>query len=69
MSAVSSIRKLSSYLDEKGVMRMSGRIDNASNVRNWTKRPIILPPRHKITEMIVADYDEKFLHANNETVM
>lgn len=65
----SELRILSPYLDDQGILRMSGRIDKASCVNDWSKRPIILPSKHKITEQIVADYHETYQHGNNETVI
>ena len=65
----SVLKNLSPYIDEYGVLKMAGRIDNAKFANVWTRRPIILPPRNLITELIVQSYHIKFLHANNETVV
>lgn len=41
--------KLAPYLDEKGLMRVYSRIDNAPTIPIFTKRPIILPKQHHLS--------------------
>lgn len=69
ISKSSSIFQCSPYLDESGVMRINGRIDNICGIKLNTKRPIILPRAHRITYLIVDHYHRKFLHQNHETVL
>ena len=56
----SELHILSPYLDECSLLRMSGRIDKASCVNDWTKRPVIMPANHRITELLVAKYHKKY---------
>ncbi|XP_037040000.1 uncharacterized protein LOC119077000 [Bradysia coprophila] len=65
----SPIYKLSPYLEEDGLLRVKGRIDNIGGVKFDTKRPIILPRGHKITDLLVNNYHRMYLHGNNETVI
>ncbi|XP_062713212.1 uncharacterized protein LOC134290169 [Aedes albopictus] len=65
----STIRKLSPYLDEAGVIRSDSRIVAAAFASYDTRCPIVLPKDHRVTRMLVAWYHEKYLHANNETVV
>lgn len=63
------LRCLTPYLDDNGVLRSQGRIDNAAFVDDDVKRKIVLPPNHHVTRLVVAAYHERFLHQNNETVI
>lgn len=65
----SKIYKLSPFTDENGVLRQDGRIGAARNIENDVKFPIILPKAHKVTELILKYYHEKYHHANVETVI
>lgn len=64
-----SLFKLSPYLDEKGVLRIRGRIDAAQEVDDDTKRPIILPTNHRVTDLIVLEYHHNFHHIHHESVL
>lgn len=64
----SKLYQLSPYLDEKGVIRMRGRID-AAKTHTDTKRPVILPRDHRITELIVTSYHTKYHHINHSTAL
>ncbi|GBN50878.1 hypothetical protein AVEN_270062-1 [Araneus ventricosus] len=57
----SKILNLSPFLDNKGVMRVGGRLEN-SQLPYSGKHPIILPSKGKLTEMIVRYYHEKYFH-------
>ncbi|XP_053698929.1 uncharacterized protein LOC128745887 [Sabethes cyaneus] len=68
LSRSSSIATLSPMLDDRGVLRVDGRIATADCVEYDTKFPIILPKRHPITNLLLNWYHRKFRHGNNETV-
>ncbi|XP_062557220.1 uncharacterized protein LOC134222088 [Armigeres subalbatus] len=68
ISKGSSLRALSPFLDEKGILRVGGRIDNAPNMPYNAKHPVILPRNHRITYLVVLSFHQRFLHANSETV-
>ncbi|GBN56105.1 hypothetical protein AVEN_110858-1 [Araneus ventricosus] len=61
ISNKSKILNLSPFLDNKGVMRVGGRLEN-SQLPYSGKHPIILPSKGKLTEMIVRYYHEKYFH-------
>lgn len=63
------IRKLSPYLDGEGLLRVRGRIDKVDGVNFETKRPIILPGRHKVTELVINNFHRLYLHRNHEIVL
>ncbi|XP_055910918.1 uncharacterized protein LOC129945285 [Eupeodes corollae] len=65
----SLLYKLSPYIDEHNVLRISGRIDAAVDVDFGTKRPVVLPKDHHITFLILDHYHRKFKHQYNETVV
>ncbi|XP_037029336.1 uncharacterized protein LOC119069388 [Bradysia coprophila] len=65
----SILRTYSPYIDEDGVIRMRGRSDAATVLSHDTKRPIILPRRHRITRLIVDYYHRRYKHINHSTVL
>ncbi|XP_075157727.1 uncharacterized protein LOC142230994 [Haematobia irritans] len=52
-----------------GVLRIKGRIDAAEGVAVDTKRPIILPRKHAVTNLVVDFYHRRFHHHHNEIVV
>ncbi|XP_062704433.1 uncharacterized protein LOC134286777 [Aedes albopictus] len=56
------------FLDERGVLRMRGRIGAAAFIPTETKFPAILPRQHIITFLLTDWYHRRFRHANRETV-
>jgi len=52
----------SPYIDENGLARISGRIDMANAASVDTKRPVILPPKHPYTKLLIKNYHEKAGH-------
>ncbi|GBM18026.1 hypothetical protein AVEN_238413-1 [Araneus ventricosus] len=61
ISNKSKILNLSPFLDNKGVMRAGGRLEN-SQLPYSGKHLIILSSKGKLTEMIVRYYHEKYFH-------
>ena len=62
------VRQLRLYLNKEGIICCGGRIHNAP-VSHTTKFPILLPRKHRLTELIVCDTHEKHFHAGtNSTV-
>lgn len=57
----SKLQSLCPYLDEKGIIRVRGRIERAS-LEEQTKHPIVLPGSSHLTKLIVADAHLKTLH-------
>ncbi|XP_062538142.1 uncharacterized protein LOC134206441 [Armigeres subalbatus] len=56
------------FLDERGVLRLRGRIGAATFAPAEAKYPAILPRQHIITLLITDWYHRRFRHANRETV-
>ncbi|XP_075163256.1 uncharacterized protein LOC142235886 [Haematobia irritans] len=69
ISRKSILFKCSPYLDSMGVLRIKGRIDAAEGVAVDTKRPIILPRKHAVTNLVVDFYHRRFHHHHNEIVV
>ncbi|XP_037042681.1 uncharacterized protein LOC119079015 [Bradysia coprophila] len=65
----SELRNLSPYLDEHDILRMKGRIDAATSIAYDTKRPIILPRRHRVTTLLVDSYHRRYKHINHQTAL
>ncbi|XP_036319310.1 uncharacterized protein LOC118733830 [Rhagoletis pomonella] len=69
VSRDSELHQLSPYVDEDGVLRVYGRIDAATWLPRYVKRPIILPPGHEVTKLIVAFKHNKMFHQNTEATI
>ncbi|XP_058464923.1 uncharacterized protein LOC131438730 [Malaya genurostris] len=65
----SSLRKLSPFLDESGVIRMEGRIVEAHYVPYEVKFPVILPKDHTVTLLLLDWYHRKYGHGYGETIV
>ncbi|XP_071180616.1 uncharacterized protein [Mytilus edulis] len=62
------VRQLKLYTDKNGLLRCTGRIQNAP-VKESTKYPLLLPTHHSLTSLIVMDAHTKTLHAGlNSTI-
>lgn len=61
MPKKSKLYSLTPFVDEDGLLRVRGRIDN-SNVSDEVKHPIIIPRSGHFTKLMVADAHEKTLH-------
>ncbi|XP_036319927.1 uncharacterized protein LOC118734312 [Rhagoletis pomonella] len=65
----SPIFSLLPYLDTNSVIRVGGRIQAASWLPLEAIHPIALPPKHRITVLIVAFYHRKMKHQNIEATI
>ncbi|XP_049316979.1 uncharacterized protein LOC125779750 [Bactrocera dorsalis] len=65
----STLLQLSPYIDEEGVLRVQGRIDAASWLSISTRRPIILPPDHAFTKLLVLHHHSAMCHQNMEATI
>ncbi|XP_059216147.1 uncharacterized protein LOC131994043 isoform X2 [Stomoxys calcitrans] len=63
------LKSLNPFMDTDGLLRVSGRIDNATFLCLDARRPIILPKNHLFTSLLVESYDVRFCHINVATVM
>ena len=60
-SPPSLVRQLKLFLDEKGILRCKGRIENAL-LPNRVKFPILLPKKHQLTKLIIWKCHKEVLH-------
>ncbi|XP_055645130.1 uncharacterized protein LOC129781108 [Toxorhynchites rutilus septentrionalis] len=65
----SPLYKLSPTIDPHGVLRMQGRIESCEWVDESVKHPILLPRRHYVTDLLIADYHNKYRHQNHQTAI
>jgi ribonuclease HI/transposase InsO family protein len=66
--AKSDLKLLTPFKDEDGLLRVGGRLDLAPFAYS-AKHPIILPPRHQFTLLIVRDYHLKNFHIKSERLL
>ncbi|XP_062711167.1 uncharacterized protein LOC109417082 [Aedes albopictus] len=66
ISKASPLYKLSPFVDDFGVMRMKGRTTVCAYLHSDAKNPVILPPKHPVTTLVLIHYHEKYLHRNYE---
>ncbi|XP_047998132.1 uncharacterized protein LOC125235579 [Leguminivora glycinivorella] len=64
----STLITLAPFLDEKGLLRVGGRLQNASLPED-TKHPIIIPRNQHITKLIVKEAHTRTLHGWNQLMM
>ncbi|XP_065094980.1 uncharacterized protein LOC135716084 [Ochlerotatus camptorhynchus] len=57
------------FLDENGVARFRGRTKACAFVDRDAAEPIILPRRHQVTRLIIAEAHERFNHQNHATIV
>ncbi|XP_047990029.1 uncharacterized protein LOC125229255 isoform X1 [Leguminivora glycinivorella] len=65
----SRLLKLTPYLDDDGILRVGGRIDQTAGVDLSTTRPPILDGKHRTTRLIVEYYHRRAMHVANEHVV
>ena len=64
----SSLLSLHPFIGENGLVRVGGRLKNAL-IPYSQKFPIILPSKHKLTELIIRDAHHKQLHAGTTALL
>ncbi|XP_058835910.1 uncharacterized protein LOC131692477 [Topomyia yanbarensis] len=57
------------FIDEKGVLRNRGRTNACKFIDSSVANLIILPRKHSVTELLVMDAHQRFLHQNHETII
>lgn len=65
----SKLAKLCPYVDEHGIIRAKGRIDNASQVDVSVRRPVILDSSHANTRLLIQHFHEKCGHHGTEKIV
>ena len=62
------MRQFSLYLDDSGLMRCRGRIQN-SLLTQEAKTPLLLPSKHHGVELIIKDTHNRMLHSGVNTTL
>ena len=63
------MQKLHPFLDDKGILRVGERLENAL-IKFEAKLPIVLPYRHHVTDLIISQHtDQKTSHLGQEYVL
>lgn len=63
-----SLRKLSLFIDAKGLLRVGGRLRH-SNLKFNTKHPILLPKDHIFVKLLVSHYHTSHCHVGANTLI
>lgn len=61
------LRKLSPFLDDAGLLRVGGRLANAS-VAFEAKHPLLLPRQHRLTELLIESCHQRYMHPGVQTL-
>ncbi|CAB4033304.1 Hypothetical predicted protein, partial [Paramuricea clavata] len=61
LNKTSSLYKLDPFVDDKGILRVGGRLKRANLSENH-KFPIILPKNNHVSNLIVRDFHERVKH-------
>ena len=61
----SSLYKLATFLDDRGIIRVGGRLTRAQHLEGQC-HPIILPYRHNVTELIIPHYHKLVHHQGRQ---
>nr|XP_012143823.1 PREDICTED: uncharacterized protein LOC105662854 [Megachile rotundata] len=64
----SPLRSLAPFIDEAGIIRVGGRLNNAP-IAYSNKHPILLPAKHPLTDLIIKDEHYRLLHAGCQHVV
>lgn len=63
-----ALLKLKPFLDERGIIRVGGRLSNSDEPYNY-KHPCVLPRHDHVVDLLVDFYHKKHLHAGPELLM
>ncbi|XP_017467177.1 PREDICTED: uncharacterized protein LOC108359720 [Rhagoletis zephyria] len=65
----SAIYQLSPCIDDHCILRVKERIDAAEWLPIFTRQPVILPPNHPLTKLIVSHHHAATKHQNTEATI
>lgn len=63
-----SLAQLAPYVDDKGIIRVGGRL-RFSGIRYDAKHPVLLPRSSHLTELIIRHYHLSFLHGGPKLIL
>ena len=66
LSNDSRLRQLAPELDDKGILRVGGRLRRAQGLTEDTKHPILLPQKHAVTDLVIRQHDTRLHHPGSE---
>lgn len=69
ISSNSTILSLNPFIDGEGIMRISGRLELASNLSYNEKHPIIMPYNSQYSRLLVRFVRKISLHGGNQLVL
>ncbi len=61
------LRRKEVFLDNKGLLRTVTRLDNADFASPDEKRPLLLPSKHPLTQLLVREYHRQAAHSGPKT--
>ncbi|XP_063994268.1 uncharacterized protein LOC135171569 [Diachasmimorpha longicaudata] len=67
-AALAPLIKLNPFLDERGVIRVGGRLRN-SNIPFSQRHPMILPKNHHVTDLVIHQEHQRHLHAGAQATL
>ncbi|KAK3743481.1 hypothetical protein QZH41_013096 [Actinostola sp. cb2023] len=62
IAKTSSLHRLDPFLDENGMLRVGGRIKQATSIAEEVKHPVVLPRRGHVSQLVVKHCHEKTEH-------
>ncbi|XP_017484227.1 PREDICTED: uncharacterized protein LOC108372923 [Rhagoletis zephyria] len=69
LNASSKLFRLSPMIDDVGIIRVNGRLQNAYAIPQHTRQPVVLPQRHHVTNLIIDLYHRIWKHQNQNTII
>jgi hypothetical protein len=63
------IAKLCPFIDEEGVIRVGGRLQYAPVIKHDEHHQVILPEKHRLTDLIITEIHQSLGHAGKEHVL
>lgn len=68
LSNSNKILSLNPFLDSNGIFRVAGRLEH-SNLNYDQKHPVILPHKHRLTDLIISSEHMRHLHAGIQNLL
>lgn len=65
----SKLLPLNPKLDKDGILRVGGRLCSSISLTEMEKYPIILPPKHRFTELLIEDAHIRNLHGGIQSTL
>ena len=68
LESKSRLIPLKPFLDKYGILRVGGRLKH-SGLSEEQKHPILLPPNHHVTRLIIREEHERLKHAGTQAIL